>query len=130
MWTLPPCTCPRDDSGDTRGCEKHDPRSDWNQGHQFYTEGVPCESCGHPADERIYDAYYDLWLGTECDCAQPNQPVCPDLQPLILECTGIRELLAVCNAHREKCSKCGDVVEMPVRKEIAPAVPIRQKEAA
>ncbi len=35
-WTLPPCTCPRDDSGNTQGCERHDSRSDWNQATEFY----------------------------------------------------------------------------------------------
>jgi hypothetical protein len=119
-WSLPPCTCPRDDSGDTRGCERHDSRSDYNQATQFYAEAVPCESCGEPCDSRTWNAEYDLWIGAACSCTIPDQPVCPDLVPLIMAVTHVRELVEVCKEHRKSCTKCGEPVELPVRKMAEP----------
>lgn len=114
-WTFPPCTCPRDDSGDTRGCERHDSRSDWNTATQFYTEGIPCESCGHACDARSWDAEYELWIGLDCACRIPDVPVCPALAPLILAASTVGEVIQVCKDHRLTCSLCGAVeIRKPV----------------
>ena len=105
----PPCTCPRDDSGNTNGCELHDSRSDWNRAIQFYDVAVPCESCGRPCEERRYDPEYELWIGTACFCQQPDEPICPVWCALIMQAETVGEVRDLSRAHRLTCQACGGV---------------------
>lgn len=47
----------------------------------FYTEALPCESCGEPCEERALDPESELYIGTACSCtAAPRDPVCLALE--------------------------------------------------
>ena len=106
MWTLPHCTC-RDD-GNPSGCILHDPRSDWNRPTPFYAEALPCESCGEPTHlPREWNQEHELWIAQDCSCNMPEEPICPDLLPAMLEARTVGELVEVYREHRRTCVRCG-----------------------
>jgi hypothetical protein len=84
----------------------------------FYTEALPCESCGRPAETRTLDVDSGLWIGVDCPCiTEPDEPQCPALEGPILRARNVREIVQACKAHREYCPLCNPVQ----RKGIAPA---------
>ncbi|HUD75803.1 MAG TPA: hypothetical protein VMQ76_12085 [Terracidiphilus sp.] len=71
----------------------------------FFTKDQPCEYCGHPA--------------SKCGCDDaPDDPVCPDLYPLLMAARNVREIVNVCKAHRLTCAACGGA-RKPVASETA-----------
>ena len=107
-WKIPACNCRQDDTGDAAGCPLHDQRSGWNRSREFYTEALPCESCGRPTYRaRVWNAEYELWIAVDCSCNVPDEAICPDLLPLIVKARTVGELLAVCREHRRTCRRCG-----------------------
>jgi hypothetical protein len=88
--------------------EEEEPRA-------FYAEAQPCESCGHPTYlPRVWDAEYELWIGTDCSCYAPSQPI-PACMIAVLEAAQtVAELMDNCKAHRLVCPVCGPT---PLRKD-------------
>jgi hypothetical protein len=77
----------------------------------FYTEALPCESCGAPVDERrpapwdeslqVGPCCYDLPLEV------PEIPTCSDLYAVMMACVTVGELVDATKAHKAVCQKCG-----------------------
>jgi hypothetical protein len=96
----------------------------------FYTEALPCESCGKPCDSRkpaTWDP--DLQVGKCCEVAVPDdaeleQPVCIALYEAVMHCRFVSEVSAVFDLHARECALCnpqriGVEVESPIRQERA-----------
>jgi hypothetical protein len=84
----------------------------------FYTHALPCESCGHPVDERRtapWDAA--LHVGACCefciDFEVPNLPNCIRLWEAIENCKSVGPVRAVFAAHASGCPICRDAVKLP-----------------
>ncbi len=91
----------------------------------FYTEALPCESCGRPAQERTFDPDSGLWIGVNCVCVTiPDEPICSALEGPIMAARNVREIVEACKAHREYCPICkpvqGKEIEMATRSEREP----------
>ena len=77
-----------------------DPRS-------FFTDAIPCESCGQPCTKREWNQEHEIWVGLDCSCNLPDEPVCPGLRPVIEAAQTVAELMDSCRAHRRTCPLCG-----------------------
>jgi hypothetical protein len=74
----------------------------------FYTDTeLLCESCGHPVQTRTWDAEYGLWIGIDCSCNTPDDPVCPLLIPSLERAETVGEVCDVIREHRKHCPVCG-----------------------
>ena len=111
-----------------------DPRDyiDWDEGRNFpppfYTNAVPCESCGEPTyQERVWYPEFQLWIAVDCSCNAPQAPTCSILVPLLSEAVTVRQVCQVIRSHRASCPLCGPV-EIRKRQTKEPAQ--IQKEAA
>ena len=81
----------------------------------FFTEALPCESCGSPVSNREWNAEHELWLGLDCSCSAPDQPI-PECLIAVLEAARtVWELCDSVKAHKLTCPVCGPV--QLVRKE-------------
>lgn len=97
----------------------------------FYAIAEPCESCGRPSEKRYWDAEYELWIGINCECVQPEEPVCPALGVLIVAARNVREIVQACQKHREGCPVCGEGLKpQPVRSEVTRVEAERPRKAA
>jgi len=83
----------------------------------FFTELPPCESCGEPTQERTWNQEHQLWIGTDCSCNLPEQPICPRLRPLIESAQTVGELMDRCRKHRATCPLCGPIALPAVSQE-------------
>jgi len=94
----------------------------------FYTEALPCESCGEPTYKgRVWYPEFQLWIATDCSCNEPVAPTCPILIPLLSEAVTVREICQIIRNHRASCALCGPVeIRRPSGKEPAQT----RKEAA
>jgi len=72
----------------------------------FFTEAVPCESCGRPASERYWNPEAQLMIGVGCECETPDDPICPELLEPIAAAKSVREIVQVCKEHRATCPVC------------------------
>ena len=81
----------------------------------FYAEALPCESCGAPVSARTWNADYELWIGSDCSCNTPDQPVASCMMAVYEQAETCGELMDLCRAHRLTCPTCGPV-ELPARK--------------
>ena len=87
----------------------------------FFVESLPCESCGRPSDKgRYWNAEHELWIGVECVCNEPDEPVCPALEGPIMAARSVQEIVEACKAHREYCSLCNRVKRKEARKASIP----------
>ena len=94
---------PREISPD-EGYRAHEPVS------PFYTESLPCESCGRPVEARK-PAEWDssLMVGPCCEFSLnliPDLPVCEGLWPDLAYCTSVAEVETAMEAHRLCCAFC------------------------
>jgi hypothetical protein len=96
----------------------------------FFTEAIPCESCGAPCDE-TRPAPWDTSLNVGPCCYQeqliPDEPVCPGMEAALMRFEFAHEVLAAMKAHRECCETCR--VEV-ARKGIVGEVGDRRRERA
>jgi hypothetical protein len=91
----------------------------------FFTEALPCESCGRPAETRTLDAGSGLLIGVDCVCiTEPSEPMCPALEGPILRARNVGEIVEACKAHREYCPMCN-----PVRRKEIESAPLVEREA-
>ena len=76
----------------------------------FYTEALPCESCGNPVESRKPAAWdSSLQVGPCCEFSLnliPDLPTCEALWPALEHCASIREVEIAMEAHRLCCGFC------------------------
>jgi hypothetical protein len=108
---------------------------DYDEGRQdprepFFTEAIPCESCGSPCDE-TRQAPWDTKLNVGPCCyinaSIPDVPVCQGMLDVIDSCPLTSSVAAAMEAHRECCETCR--VEV-ARKGIVGEVGDRRRERA
>lgn len=81
----------------------------------FWTEALPCESCGEPTYQtRQWNAEYELWIAVDCSCSVPvpEMPVCDRQRQIVETAQTVGELLDRIKEHRQTCPVCGPV---PIR---------------
>jgi hypothetical protein len=84
----------------------------------FYTNALPCESCGQPIDDRR-PAPWDtsLQVGECCyfcvDFEVPNLPSCIRLWEAIENCKSVNAVRAVFSAHAYSCPICKEAEALP-----------------
>lgn len=74
----------------------------------FFTIEPPpsCESCGGLCTARSWNVEHELWIGTDCSCSVPNEPLCPILGELIMSAETVREVSDIITAHVRTCGTC------------------------
>jgi hypothetical protein len=80
----------------------------------FFTEALPCESCGAPVSSRTWNAEHEIWIGSDCCCNAPDLPIPACLIAVYEASRTVGELLDSARAHRLTCPVCGPV-ELPVK---------------
>ena len=83
----------------------------------FYTEALPCEACGRPATERVWNAEFELWIGLDCQCATaelPIEPRCIVEYRIVMLAEALGELSASVRAHRLTCPVCNGTRKPPM----------------
>ncbi len=73
----------------------------------FFTEALPCESCGAPVSERTWNQEHEIWIGTDCSCNAPNQPLPACMIAVIEAARTVGELCDSVKQHRQTCPVCG-----------------------
>jgi hypothetical protein len=94
----------------------YDEGRDFDPREAFFTEAVPCHSCGQPCDElRRAEWDSDLLVGECCfqNASIPDVPACPQMIEVIKNCSLVSSVQEAMEAHRECC----DVCSVPMRKE-------------
>lgn len=94
----------------------------------FFTESLPCESCGAPVSERTWNAEHELWVGSDCSCNAPDLPVPQCLIAVLESAKTVGELCDSVRAHKLECAVCGPA-RLP-RKEPAHLKAKTKREAA
>ena len=98
----------------------------------FFTEALPCESCGKPCD-KLHIPYWDPDLHVGMCCAihsdewiNDMHPTCEDLYRAVSRCSSVAEVSRAFDLHANSgCAICG------VRKEVGSAiVGVKQEERA
>ena len=82
----------------------------------FYAEAVPCEACGRPATERVWNAELELWIGLDCRCATaelPIEPRCMVEYQIVMAAEALGELSNSVKAHRLTCPLCNRIRKQP-----------------
>ena len=90
----------------------------------FYTEALPCESCGKPCETRTpatWDPTLQVGPCCEIDLSEiPEMPVCMDLYRAVMRCTTVGEVADAFDAHRAVCAFCrGDCADQIEHREAA-----------
>src|SRR5271166_4506599 len=88
---------------------------DYDEGREdgprpFYTEALPCESCGKPCEDR-HPATWDpeLLVGPCCELdlsTIPEMPTCEELYRALMRCSTVGQVQDVYTAHRKVCRRC------------------------
>lgn len=98
--------------------------TDWDshlRPEAFYTEALPCESCGRPVDGERKRAEWDSDLLVGPCCAVPDVPFCSTIRPDLEHCTSVEAVAAAMEAHVQTCATCGpkgnQILEIPTRPE-------------
>lgn len=85
--------------------------TDWDSHlrEPFFTEALPCESCGQPVDgeRRIAPWDTELMVGP-CCYYHEDLPVCEVLELELQECRAVREVQQAVARHGD-CPNCGHV---------------------
>lgn len=84
----------------------------------FYTEALPCESCGTPTyQERQWNPEHELWVAVDCSCNTPTEPLSACLIAVFESAHTVGELLDSAQQHRQTCPVCSksNVVEFSTR---------------
>ena len=77
------------------------------QAEAFYANAEPCESCGVPVfTARVWNAEYELWMGTECSCNIPVSPICTVLELLLAQAETAGQVCDMFRKHAATCQKC------------------------
>lgn len=75
----------------------------------FFTNAIPCESCGSPCDETRV-ALWDSSLNVGPCCYEepsiPDVPVCPGLEAALMRFEVAHEVIAAMKEHQECCETC------------------------
>ena len=102
---------------------------DWDShlSEPFFTEALPCESCGKPVDCDRRPATWDesLMVGPCCQEIDntPSVPTCPALYELMMSCETVGELCDFSKSHKAHCPTC-----QGIKKQIASEVNETRKE--
>jgi hypothetical protein len=83
----------------------------------FYVQALPCEACGRPATERVWNAEFELWIGLDCQCATaelPIEPRCMVEYRIVMLAEALGELSASVRAHRLTCPVCNGTRKPPM----------------
>ena len=96
----------------------------------FYTEALPCESCGKPCDSRVPASWDpELLVGKCCEIdlsdQAPLEPVCLELARCLSRVRTVGEVVAAFRLHETSCRLCN-----PQRRGVELEAPIRQERAA
>jgi hypothetical protein len=101
---------PRDFIDPDEGYRQTDWDSHLDSREPFFTQALPCESCGQPCDDRRPASWDpELLVGPCCelDLSQiPDMPVCEDLCKLLMRCATVGQVGDVFSTHRKVCRKC------------------------
>ena len=95
----------------------------------FYVQALPCEACGRPATELVWNAEFELWIGVDGRCATaelPIEPRCMVEYQIVIAAEALGELSNSVKAHRMACSVCNGTRKPPISQE----APARQQVAA
>jgi hypothetical protein len=95
----------------------------------FFTEAEPCESCGSPVSNRVWNAEHEIWIGTDCSCSAPDLPIPACLIAVYEAAQTVGELCDSARAHRLTCPVCGPT-RLPVRKPVESEADRLKREAA
>jgi hypothetical protein len=77
----------------------------------FYTEALPCGSCGKPCSE-LFPCTWDsnLMVGECCPeylgDAMPNQPICRSLSRFINQARTVKQVQDAWKEHQDSCVEC------------------------
>jgi hypothetical protein len=89
--------------------------TDWDASRRepeaFYTEALPCESCGKPCDCERQPASYDpsLLVGPCCQDEEveiPDEPVCPRLYMALMFSDSVSQIMLHWKLHNQTCPVC------------------------
>lgn len=98
---------------DNYDADRHEPPE------AFYTEALPCESCGEPTSlERVWNAEHELWIAQDCGCNSPDVPLPACMIAVLEAATTVGHLCDSVKAHRKSCPVCSGVVEFPSVKQV------------
>jgi hypothetical protein len=99
---------------------------DYQGDNSFYTEALPCESCGQPTElPRVWNPEHELWIAEDCGCTAPDVPLPACMIAVLEAATTVGQLCESVRSHRQSCPVCSGVLEMPRKPE-----PVEHKEAA
>lgn len=80
----------------------------------FFTQAEPCEVCGEPCSELTYIKEHQLYIGTDCGCNSPDDPLCLEAFAIMQKAKSVAQLLETIKEHVSTCPLCR---ETPVRKD-------------
>lgn len=94
----------------------------------FFTESLPCESCGAPVSTREWNSEHELWVGVDCSCSAPDEPIPACMVQVLEAAQTVSELCDSVKQHRAHCPVCNPKLrELPKRE---PGTERRQKREA
>jgi len=93
----------------------------------FFTHAEPCEVCGEPCSETIWIPEHKLYIGSDCGCNSPEDPVCLDWRHLVEQAHTVQEVLDAMKAHVKECRLCNPDLK---RKDAGRETPERKERAA
>ena len=94
----------------------------------FYTEALPCESCGHPTFQgRVWNAEHEIWIAIDCSCNAPDQPLPACMIEVYRNAQTVGQMMDDIKAHRQTCPVCR-IAELPERKQPMEAGGIKPKD--
>lgn len=97
-------------------------REDW-ESKPFYTEALPCESCGRPvAESDLKQATWDesLRVGPCCEFSfdipeLANAPICENLWTALYRCRSVAEVSLRMSVHIAECPTCQSRCPAPAK---------------
>ncbi len=97
--------------------------TDWDSHlrEPFYTEALPCESCGKPCDCERQPASYEpsLLVGPCCQVEEvetPDEPICPRLYMALMFSDSVAQIVLAWKLHNQTCPVCRRPDQVQIRK--------------
>lgn len=95
----------------------------------FFTLALPCESCGAPVSDRTWNIEHEIWVGSDCSCNAPDQPIPECLIEIYQAAQSVGELCDSARAHRLTCPVCGPARLQPRKPAPSEAERLKQEAA-
>ena len=96
----------------------------------FFAEALPCECCGAPCDELVFNVKCGCLTGTKCECSIPDEPnICAALWAIYENppCETLGELNKLTRAHKAHCPVCTPALRKEVASETRDAADERRR---